>query len=74
MTSLASQGCVGTGQRKVRAVMLEVNMIPAGGVVTGRTVSAKFSIVIVILLMTGIAIHWRASELFIYMTRLTGDF
>ena len=68
MASLASQGGVGAGQREVRAVMIEVNMIPTGGVVAGRTVGAKFSIVIVILLMAGIAIHRRALELLIYMT------
>jgi hypothetical protein len=68
MAFLASQGRVGAGQREVRAVMIEVNMIPTGGVVAGRTVCAKFSIVIVILLMAGITSHRRAFELFIYMT------
>ena len=67
MTFFASQGRVGAGQRKVRAIMIEVNLIPTGGVVTGRTVSTKFSIVIVISLMAGITIRWRAFELFIYM-------
>ena len=74
MALLASQGCMGPGQRKVSAVVIEVDMIPTGGVMTGRAVRAKFSTVIVILLMTGIAIHWRAFELLIYMTCLTGNF
>ena len=67
MTFLTSQRCVGAGQWKVRAVMIEVNMIPTGGVVAGRAVCAKFSIMVVILLMAGIAIRWRAFELFIYV-------
>ena len=65
MTFFAGQGCVGTGQRKFTAVVIKVNMIPAGGVMTGRTVCAKIPIVIIVFLMTGITIHRRAFELLI---------
>jgi hypothetical protein len=74
MTLFASQGGMSTGQREFTIVMIKVDMIPTGGVMTGRAVRAKLSIVIVILLMTGVAIHRRASELLIDMTGLTRDF
>ena len=74
MTLLASYICVSTSQWELTFVMIEVDMIPTGGVMAGRAVGAKFSTVIVILLMTRIAVHRRTFELLIYVARLTGHF
>lgn len=74
MTLFASQGGVNTGQREITIVMIKVDMIPTGGVVTGCTVCAKFSSVIIISLMTRIAIQGHAFELLIDVARLTKDF
>jgi hypothetical protein len=59
---------MGTGQRKFSAVMIEIHMVPTGGIMTGGTVCAKISVVIDVLLMAGIAIHWRTFKLLIDMT------
>lgn len=74
MALLASQGGVSTSQWKVTAVVIKVDMVPAGGIVTGRTVFTKLPIVLVILLMTRIAICRRVFELLIYMARLASHF
>lgn len=40
----------------------------------GSAIDAVFAIVFIIILMTGIAVHGCTQELFVLMTRFTGDF
>jgi hypothetical protein len=47
MTLLASSGRVGTGQGEVTVVMIKIHMIPTARVMTGRTILAVLTILIV---------------------------
>ena len=51
MTLFASHGGVCAGQREFAFVVVKIDMVPAGGVVTGRTVFAELTIVSIISLM-----------------------
>lgn len=72
MTLLTCQARVGAGQREVAEVVVKVCIMPIRGVMAGGAIGAVLTVVIIILLMTGITIHRRASGLPVYMTRLTG--
>lgn len=73
MALFASQARVRTGQWEFAAVVIEVNMIPTRGVMTGRTICAKLPVMRVILLVTGETVRRCAFELIIGVTGLTSE-
>jgi hypothetical protein len=60
------------GQGKAAEVMVEVRVVPIGGVMAGGTIRAVLTVMFIILLVTGDTVCRRALELFVYMTGLTG--
>ena len=55
-------------------VVIEVSILPVRRTMACGAIRAIFTIMFIILLMTGIAIHGRALELLVYMTLLTSRF
>jgi len=74
MTALTGQSCVATCQRETAAVVIEINIIPTGWIMTGRTIGTKLTVVIIILLVTGITVGRCTFENIILMTGLTRNF
>jgi hypothetical protein len=73
MATGAGHVCMRSGQRKVRFIVIESHIIPTCGRMTGRTIIAKLALMRVALFMTRIAIHRRALENIVNMTRCTGN-
>ena len=59
------------GQWEVAEVMVEVRVMPIGGVMAGGTIRPVLTVMFIILLMTGDTIHRRALELVVHMAGLT---
>jgi hypothetical protein len=60
------------GQGEVAEAMVEVCVVPIGGVMAGGTIRAVLTVMFIVLLVAGDTIHRRALELVVYMTGLTG--
>lgn len=73
MAILTRQSCMRARQREFAAIMIKFSILPIGGGMAGGTIGSILSIMLVILFVTGIAVHRRACELSICMTRLTRD-
>ena len=71
MTFLTSHAHVSAGQGEPALIMIEVHVIPTRGVMTGRAILPKLSIVLIVQLVTGITILRSSLELMIDMARLT---
>jgi len=72
VTGCAIHCRVPAGQLEGGIIVIEYGRLPAAGRVAGRAVRAKLAIVRVILEMAGDAVHWRAFELSVDVTILTG--
>lgn len=55
-------------------VVIEVSILPVRRTMAGGAIRAIFTLMFIILLMAGIAIHGCAMELLVYMTLLTSRF
>jgi hypothetical protein len=73
MAFLTIQIRVGAAEREFALIVIEAYMIPAGGVMTGRTILPKLSVVFIVLLVAGIAVCRCPFELPVCMARFTGD-
>ena len=62
MTILAGHIRVPPYQREPGEVMIEIGILPVGGVMTGRAVGAILAFVLILLLVAGIAVRGRAQE------------
>lgn len=71
MTALTGQASVSTRQRKGRLAVIEGHVFPAAGIVASLALRSKATIMVIILLVTGIAERWRALERTILMASLT---
>ena len=71
MAAFTGYTSVTAGQGEHRAIVIEIYVIPARGIMTGRTVPAKLTVVSILLLMAGIAIGWRAHKYIVTMAGLT---
>jgi hypothetical protein len=60
-------------EREPGTVVIEIGILPIGGVMTGRAVGAILALVLIILLMAGIAVHGRALKNTVSVTGLAGD-
>jgi hypothetical protein len=72
MATLASHIDMGAIQGKVTTIVVEGCVFPVGRIVTGTTVCAKTAAMLIILAMTGIAIHRRALVNAVLMAFFTG--
>lgn len=70
MATLTSYSGVSTGQWEVAAVMIEISILPIGGIMAGSAIRAIFAIVLVIFPVTGVTIHGRTFELPVYVAGL----
>ncbi len=61
-------------QREVRAVVVEIGILPTGGVMTGVTFHAKLAIMLIVLLVTGVTFAGCAFEHIIPMTGFASHF
>lgn len=68
VTALARHSRVAAYQWEFGTVVIEVGIVPTGGVMAESTIRAIFAVVLIILLMAGIAIRGCALELLVYMT------
>ena len=71
MATLTGYAGVTSGQGELRLIVIEIYVIPGRGIVTGRAVLAKLTVVSILLLMAGIAIGWRARKYIVAMAGLT---
>ena len=71
MTTRASHAGMRARQLEGRKIMVKTGRLPGAGGMAGRAIRAELSLVVVVLLMTGIAILRRAFEDAVHMTRLT---
>lgn len=60
-------------ERKTGVAVIETDIRPFDGFMTGTTIHAKLTVVFILCSMTGIAIFWRAFVDIIQMARLTGS-
>ena len=74
MTLLTSQTDMATREREIGLVMIEGDILPTDGLMAGGAVCAIFAAVLIVLLVAGIAVGWRADKNLIDVTRLTGCF
>ncbi|OIN88161.1 MAG: hypothetical protein AUJ21_11330 [Anaerolineae bacterium CG1_02_58_13] len=71
MATRASHAGMRARQLEGRKIMVKTGRLPGAGGMAGRAIRAELSLVVVVLLMTGIAILRRAFEDAVHMTRLT---
>jgi hypothetical protein len=74
MTLLTGQPRVLARQWKGTQVVIEIGILPIRGVMTSGAIRAKLTIMFIILLVAGVAIHRGAFELSIHMAGLTINF
>jgi len=74
MTALAIHASMASCQRELREIVIEVDMIPAGWVMTRRAIASILAAVRIILIVTGVAVSWRALIYVVDMTGCTGNF
>src|SRR5689334_977642 len=71
MTALARQSCMRPGQGEAAEVMVEIRVMPIGGVMAGGTICTVLTVMFIILLVAGDTIHRRTLELVVHMAGLT---
>ena len=71
MAVLTSQSHMRARQREVAEVMIEIGIMPIGRIVAGSTVRAILTVVLIIPLMAGVAVHGRAFVLPVHMAGFT---
>lgn len=74
VTALALHAGMPASQREVAAVVVEIRILPIGGVMAGSTIRAVLAFVLIVLPVTGITVHWRAFVLPVDMARLAVRF
>ena len=71
MTTLTRHSRVRTGQWEVAEVVIEIRVMPIGGVMAGGTIRAILAVMFIILLVAGDTLHRRALELAVQMAGFT---
>ena len=73
MTILAGHIRMPAYESEPGTVVIEIGILPVGGVMTGRAIGTILTLVLIILLMTGIAVHGRALKNSVSVARLAGN-
>lgn len=62
MTALAGHICVPAYQSKPGSVVIEIGILPIGGIMAGRAIGAILTIMGIVFLVAGIAVRGRTLE------------
>ena len=71
MTAFTGYTSMSTGQWELRPVVIEIDVIPTRGIMTGGAIPAELTVMSILLLMTGKAVRGCACKYMVAMARLT---